>query len=511
MNEKKGLLNKLLMILVFLSLVLVLLGKGDTDFDYNALDQYIEKAVRDFELVGLAIAVVKDNQVVLCRGYGLEKVDTNEKITANSLFNIASCTKAFTAACLGILVNEGKVKWDDRVIDYLPEFRLSDPYITRELTLKDLLCHRAGLATFDGDLLWYETDYDDMEIIRRLRYIPIKKQFRSEFGYQNNLYLAAGEVIKRITGMDWSEFLTSRILQPLDMTTTRTAGKSLGEDQHTAYPHVGNKIYPRYLRKPHAAASLFSCVTDMSHWLQMLLDQGKWKDQQILEPEILEELFSPQIVVPVSSFDKENGTHFRTYGLGWGVSDYYGEKIVEHSGGMPGYVSKIVLVPDKKLGFVILTNNENSLTNVLRYHILDLFLDHKPKDWAQEFLEKNKRHDTYIQDQEAKRQKERIKRTRPSLKPEDYTGQYEDQMYGTAEIVLQKKQLLLTLLPSREVFTSKMEHWHYDTFKVVFKDEFLPPGYVTFQFDSHGQVTGFTIDLPNPDFHFKNLYFKKLK
>ncbi|MCK4766255.1 MAG: serine hydrolase [Candidatus Aminicenantes bacterium] len=502
----------LLLAFLFFVLSFVLHAGAAQDIDYAALDKYIGKTVKDFEVVGLSIAIVKDGAVVFDKNYGCKDYEKKDKVGGNSLFNIASCSKAFTAACIGILVQEGKLAWKDKVIDYLPEFRLSDPYITRELTIKDLLCHRSGLETFGGDLLWYETGYDSKEIIRRMRYIPVKRQFRSEYGYQNNMYIVAGAVIEKVSGKSWGEFLSEKILQPLEMKTTRFSGKQVDEKMDVAYPHIGQKKYPRWIQPENPAASLFSSSSEMANWIRMLLDGGKWKDRQILESGTIAELFSSQTIRRVSSFAKKNGTRFRAYGLGWGLYDYYGEKIVEHSGGMPGYISKVMLVPDRNLGVVILTNNMKYLTTVLRYKILDLFLQRDgKKDWAAEFLEIEKKYEKRRQARQEKRAAERVKRTRPALKLKEYVGVFEDRMYGKAEVVFKEKKLFLTLLPTKEVFTSRMEHWHYNTFRVKFKDDFLPDGYVTFGFDSHGKVTGFKIDLPNPDFHFRNLDFKKAK
>ena len=512
MKKTRELFSKLPFILLFFLLPFLL--QAQESIDYDALDRYIAKGVNDFEVPGLAIAIVKDGKVVFKKGYGSRDCSKeNDPVTCDSLFNIASCSKAFTTAAIGILVEEGKLEWDDKVIEYLPEFRLSDYYITQELTVRDLLCHRSGLETFGGDLLWYETGYDDNEIIKRLRHIPIKRQFRSQYGYQNNMYLVAGEVIKRVSGKTWGEFLTEKILLPLDMKTTLVSGKSFNQNMDIAYPHIGKKRYPRWIRKTNAAASLFAGVSEMANWMRMFLNNGKWKDRQILKQETIEELFSPQIARRVRSYLRKRGTRFSAYGLGWWIMDYHGERIIEHSGGMPGYISKVTLVPGKNLGVVCLINSMASLTTALRYKILDTFLeiDNNEKDYLKEYLAGDKRHGEYLQTAREKRAKERVKRTKPSLKPKAYTGIFEDRVYGKAEIVEKKGKLILTLLPTKEVFTSPMEHWHYDTFRIKFKDEFLPDGFVTFSFDSHAKVTGFKIDLPNPDFHFKNLNFVKIK
>ncbi|MCP5107046.1 MAG: serine hydrolase, partial [bacterium] len=386
---------------------------------------------------------------------------------------------------------------------------LEDPYITRHLTIRDILSHRTGFGTFDGDLLWYRTDYGNEEIIRRMQYLPITKRFRDEFGYQNNMYITAGEVVRKVSGLTWGEFLKRKILEPLEMKTSRACSQLLEKGMNVARPHVEGKTYPFYVQRSNAAASIYSSIDEMSNWMRMLLNGGKWKDRQILKPGTVEMLFTPQMVFPTSPFMKKNGTHFRTYALGWGAWDYYGNKVVEHSGGMPGYISRVTLVPGKKLGIVILTNNLNGAASPLRYKILDLFLTGKQTDWKKTFLEMQEKQEKRGKERKAKREKERVKGTRSSLELGKYAGQYEDRVYGKAEILMEQETLTLTLLPSKDVFTSKMEHWHFDTFRIRFKDAFLPDGFVTFEFDSNGAVTGFKIDLPNPDFHFHHLHFKK--
>ena len=478
--------------------------------DFQALDQYIDKAVKDFELTGLAISIVKDRDMVFQKGYGLKNANTQEAMTTSALFNIASCSKAITAACIGILVKEGQLNWKDKVIDYIPEFRLSDPYITKELNITDILCHRSGLATFDGDLLWYGTQYDNQEIIKRMRYLPVRNDFRSEYGYQNNMYIIAGEIIYKITGMTWSDFVYNKIFRLLGMTESRTCGIHVTDNQDLAHPHLNGQLRQPQMSKPNPCGSIFSSVEEMSHWMIMLLNGGSWNGQQILDASIIEKLFSAQISLGVSPLLKQNGTHFRAYGLGWRLFDYSGKKIVEHDGGMPGYISKVTLVPEEKLGVVMLTNDMNSLTLPLRLKILDEFLNDSQKDWAKEFLELEKNRKEITEKQKSDRLAKRVKNTSPSLELAKYTGIYHDLMYGDARIEIVNKELNLTLLPAKDLFVSNMEHWHFDTFRIQFKDEFLPEGFVTFFFNSDAEITGFKIDLPNPDFHFYNLDFKKI-
>ena len=481
------------------------------DVDFQALDRYIDNAVEDFELSGLALSVVKDGSVVFSRGYGYKNLETKEPMTTTALFNIASCSKAFTAACIGMLVTEQKLHWQDKVIDTIPEFRLADPYITKELNIRDILSHRSGLATFVGDLLWYETDYDNPEIIRRMRYLPIQNDFRSQFGYQNNMFMIAGEIIEEITGKTWSEFLVERVFLPLDMTESRSCSKHITAGQDIAMPHLNRKSQPLAIYDPNPAGSIYSSVDEMSHWITALLNGGNWNGQQILAQEMIETLFTPHTILPVSAQMKNNGSHFNTYGLGWFLFDYSGRKIVEHDGGMPGYISKVTLVPEENLGFVILTNDMNNLTGALRYRILDAFLNDQEKDWAAEYLEMRQKYEEAKEKQTSDRYAKRIEDTEPSLEPVAYTGVYTDKAYGNAQIEMENKHLKQTLLPTEEKFVSRMEHWHFNTFRIKFKDEFLPEGFVTFRLNTDAEITGFSIDLPNPDFHFYNLDFKKIE
>lgn len=482
----------------------------EKEVDLEALDQYIDKAVKDFELPGLAIGIVYENELIFAKGYGVTDVKTKAPVTPNSIFAIASCSKAFTAASLGMLVEDGKIKWDDKVVDYLPEFQLHDPYVTANLTIRDLVCHRAGLATFDGDLLWYQSGYDREEVIRRIRHLPLKNDFRVQFGYQNVMYLVAGEVIEEVMEMTWDEYIDQYVFKPLGMDASTTSIDRLVDDMDLAQPHIdGKRIDVINWDNSGPAASINSNITDLSKWVMMWLNNGKYNDYEMLKSSSIKTLWSTQLPLPVSSFDEVNGTHFKGYAMGWNTMDYSGVKVISHSGGLPGYISKVTLVPEKKLGIIILTNDMTWLPDALNYKVLDTYLTERDRNWAGEFLEYYKAYEKRKEEAEVEKQNSREKNTSPSQKFKDaYTGTFEDNMYGQAKITLNKDELTLSLLPT-PVFTGKLEHWHHDTFKVVFEDPFLPAGYVTFNFNSDGKVTSFTIDLPNPDLHFFNLEFKK--
>ncbi|MFO7445488.1 MAG: serine hydrolase [Ignavibacteriaceae bacterium] len=478
--------------------------------DYGKLDAYINKAVQDFNIPGLAVGIVKNGQIVFSKGYGLRNTETGDPVTPETIFGLASVSKAFTAACIGILVDEGKINWDDKVTDHLSWFKLHDPYVTRELTVRDLLCHRSGLATFDGDLLWYATDYSREEIVKRISLLPLKNGFREKYGYQNVMYITAGEVIKAVTGKTWDEFVQERIFTPLNMSSSNTSTSEYSSGKNWSFPHIEGKPL-RFLDYDNSgpAASINSSVNDLLNWLMMWLNKGKFNDTLILSEAAISVITSPHLVLNSGQGNEIMGTHFRNYGLGWALYDYSGRKIIEHSGGLPGVHTKAAIVPEDSLGIVILSNQINFLINPLLKKILDYHLNDKDVDYAAEALQNFNKYLAETEEKRKKKEESRIKETFPSLLLKEYAGLYEDKMYGKAEVTFSGSELILTLLPTKELFTSKMEHWHYNTFRIKFADPFLPEGLVTFDFNPDGNISGFKIDLPNPDFHFYNLNFKK--
>ncbi len=500
----------------FLSILIILLAiqfnySQENDSSRKQLENLVKEAYQTFQPTGLAVAVIKNGEVRYYT-HGIRSSETNEPVTKKSVFNIASCTKAFTAVSLSILVNEGKVSWDDKVKDYIPEFNLKDPYVTRELNLADILSHRSGLTTFTGDLLWYHTDYSNEEVMRRMRFLPVENDFREDFGYQNNMYMLAGEIIEKVTGKTWAEFVKERILKPLEMKNTTPSNDEITPDIEVAYPHLNGdqvSLYDFTATKP--AASIHSSVEDLSLWVQMLLNKGNYGGKEIIEEAAIDDCFKPQTLLNVSKQQKEQGIHFRGYGFGWSMYDYHSAKIIEHNGGMPGYISKITLIPEENLGFVILNNGfEVFVHNALKQEIIDFYLNETDRDWIEKFAKEKENYIEKKKEKDTKRINSRVENTSPALSLNKYTGEYKDKMYGNAKIQKIGEEISLTLEPAGEIFTSPMSHWHYDTFRIDFKDPFLPFGLVTFDFDSDGNVVGFKIDLPINDFHFNNLYFKKL-
>lgn len=475
------------------------------------LTELIEASFNTFKPTGLSVAIVKDGQVVLAKGWGSANAETNVPAASSSLYNIASCSKAFTAAAIGLLVEEGKLRWEDKVRDHLPDFQMSDPYITANLTIRDLLCHRSGLGTFDGDLLWYGTDYTDEEIVAHIRHLPIRQEFRSEFGYQNNLYTVAGLVIKKVSGKTWSEFVAERLFKPLEMNSSSPSNDELSPTAQIARGHLDGKVQPIYdYEGGKPAASIYSSVDDLTHWVRMWLDGGKWNGKQILSPATMRTMLSSQTVQGVSPVWQGWGVHFRSYALGWGLMDYAGKKVVEHNGGMPGYISKVMLVPEAGLGIVVLNNGNDGLVNdAIRFKVLDHYFGGGTQDWDKTFKVFADQGNAGQKTETAARLGSRIPNTQPSLPNAAYVGSYFDKTYGEVKVEASGDGLTFTMMPTKELFTGKMEHFHYDTWKVEFRDPFLPFALVSFELGPKADVKGFKIDLPNGDFHFYQLDFKR--
>jgi len=498
----------------WLAVILVCLtftGKAQQTVDLEALNAYIENAVQQFDVPGFAVGIVKDGELVFSKGYGVAVAGGADSITPHSVFGIASLTKAFTAAALAQQVEQGRLNWDDKVSKILPDFRMNDSYVTRNITVRDLLCHRSGLATFDGDLLWYQTSYSRAEVVKRIRYLEPKQEFRSEFGYQNVMYIAAGMVLEKVSGETWDDYIGAHFFDALDMDQSCTSIKELEPQWKVAQPHIdGQRVALGNYDNSGPAASINSNVDDMSQWMLCWLNGGKHKGEKVLDAKSIESLLAAQTPRKISSFDKLNGIHFKNYALGWNTFDYSGKKVVAHDGGLPGYISKICMVPGEDLGMIILANDMTWLNDALMYKILDCYFNDKTRDWAAEYLEYKKSYDKSKVEQEAILVGERKKGTKPRIKYlDEYEGKYNDQYYGEATVVEVKGKLVLTLEPTKAVFTGTLEHWHDDTFRIAFNDPFLPKGFVHFDYTEAGKVAGFSIELNNPDLHFSNLYFEK--
>lgn len=344
------------------------------------LDAFVSRAMRDWGAVGLAVAVVKDGQIVFAKGYGERTLGSGQVVDTQTVFAIGSTTKAMTAAALGMLVDEGKVRWDDPVTKYLPDFALFDPWVTRELTVRDLLTHRAGVG--NADFLWYETGLPTPEILRRMRRVKPAYSLRAGFIYQNVMYAAAGEVIRAASGMPWAEFVRTRILTPLDMTRTVTSLDASARQANVAAPHFRIDDTVRVIRNASVdgvapAGAIWSSVGDMAKWTRFMLDSGTVNGRHLLQPATWRELLTPQTMVPPAGFyptAQRTHPHWTTYALGWFQQDYDGRAVSFHTGSIDGMVAILGMIPDERLGVYVLANLDHvELRHAIMLKVFDLW------------------------------------------------------------------------------------------------------------------------------------------
>lgn len=460
------------------------------------LDAYVERAMRDWHVPGLAIAVVKDDSVVYARGFGVREVGKPDRVDTHTIFAIGSNTKSFTATATGIMVDRKKMRWDDKVTKYLPGFQLFDPYVTREMTIRDALSHRSGLGR-RGDMLWYGSRYGRDEILRRIRYLKPNSSFRSEFGYQNIMFLAAGQALAAAAGKSWDEVITSELFRPLGMTESNTSVDSLRGKPDVATPHSidGATVTPipwRNIDNVAPAGSINSSVSDMTHWLRMQLANGSYGGMEIISAKSLAESHSPQTIIASPPDSLFPSRHFSLYGFGWVLQDYRGRELVWHNGGIDGMLSEMRLVPEEKLGIIILSNAEgHDMNPAIAYRIMDAYLGAPARDWSSIFLAQQKEALAKQAEAEKKMEAARVSGTRPSLPLERYAGTYADSMYGSATVKLENGKLVLAYGPS---FEGELEHWHFDTFRAHWRDERMGKAFVTFALDARGKVAGMDVE-----------------
>ena len=460
-------------------------------------DEYVNKALKDWGVPGLAIAIVKDDRVVLAKGFGVRELNKPAPVDEHTLFAIGSSSKAFTAASIAMLVDEGKLKWDDPATKHLPGFQLFDPYSTRELTITDLLSHRSGLTR--GDMLWYASSYDRSEVLRRVRYLKPSWSLRSRYGYQNIMFLAAGQVIPSITGKTWDEFIRDRIFTPLGMKSSTTSIKAFTTSANVATPHskINDKIQAvswRNIDNIAPAGSINSNVEDMAQWVRLQLGGGMYQNQRLLSAAAIKEMQTPQTIIRLEGMQANlyPEAHFLTYGLGWFLSDYRGKKVVEHGGAIDGMRAAVAMMPEEKLGLVILSNlHGNVLPVALMYKIFDIYLNAPPRDWSADMLKVRNTLEEQAKAAEKKAESERVQGTSPSLALEKYAGTFQSDMYGETKVTLENNKLVLRFGPN---FTGDLQHWHYDTFRVVWRDPMQGKGFVNFRLNTQAKVEVINIE-----------------
>jgi CubicO group peptidase (beta-lactamase class C family) len=463
--------------------------------DLVAFDKYVANAARDWRIPGMAIAVVKGDSLVFAKGYGVIEIGKPAPATEHTRFAIGSTTKAMTVASLAMLVDEGKLKWDDRVIDYFPDFQLYDSYATRELTVRDLLTHRTGVP--GTDLLWAlpENQYSLDEMMRRLRYVKPSSSFRSQWEYENVMYAIAGGLVAKISGMPWETFVRTRIFAPLGMNESITLVSEAIGKPNVAVPHdvvrdTVKVVRVRTTDAVAAAGSVWSSVSDMSKWMRFMLDSGRLGDKRLIQPATFREIVAPQIRAPESQYPALELAQPRlfTYALGWFVEEYNGETVWMHTGSIDGMSAIIGLLPARHVGVYVLANLDHAeLRHALIYKVFDMYNppSTKARDWSRDVKALfDARHAASRAAAKAAAAKGGAN-VPASLPLDRYVGTYVDSTYGNVEITMRDSALYARFV---KFDIGALEHTTYESFKSRKDDPMEGSTEVTFVPDGSGQV-----------------------
>lgn len=502
-----------------------------------SFDAYVDNVRKTFDVPGIAVAIVRDGEVVLAKGYGVRDVESGQPVGPDTLFAIASNTKAFTAASLEMLADDGKLKMDDRVIDHLPWFQMSDPYVTREMRIRDLLAHRSGLSLGAGDLLyWPTTTYSNREVAERLRHVPIKGGFREQYAYDNILFGVAQLVIEQVGGMPYEQFLRTRIFAPLGMDRTRFNSDKLepGDDVATGYAkaQIQNGVSKKLQPAPRmtwsnvaGAGGIYSSVNDMARWVRVQLDGGVISGEGEQAKRLFTEarqrsMWTMLTPIPVSKPAVPELAaampNFAGYGEGWNLSDYRGRKLVWHTGGWPGMVSRVTLVPEQKLGVIVLTNQEvGAAFHAVTLRALDDALGIAPTDWTAAYAAALAKSRGKADESWKKHLAARDAKSKPSLPLSAYAGTYRDPWYGDVTIAMEQGKPVMRFSRTADL-VGTLEYWQHDTFIVRWRQRWLnADAFVNFDLDEDGKIAGATMKAVSPltdfSFDFQDLDLRRVE
>lgn len=512
----------------FLFLLVILLQTHAQPLSGKAIDSLVERSMKAFDVPGIAVGVIKDGKLVHAKGYGVRSLNTRQPMDENTLFGIASNSKAFTAASLGLLVDEGKIHWDDKVRDYIPEFKLYSPYVTEEFTIRDLLTHRSGLGLGAGDLMFFpdSSDFKLKDIIYNLRFLKPVSGFRTKYDYDNNLYIIAGEVVARLTGKSWDDFVTERILQPLGMQKTATCFDRLTDKTNVIDGHapVNDKVQViarSSMAVGHSAGGLNSNITDLAKWVSLLLNGGMLTDgsgKRLFSDKVARELWAPQTIIPVNGPGSYN-THFSAYGLGFFLSDVAGYKQVTHTGGLEGMVTQITMIPEIGLGIIVLTNQqEGGAFSCITNQIKDGYLGKKGIDWVKRFSDNRKQglaEAKHITDSIWQEIAAVQKTGKPAADINMLIGTYRDAWLGDVLISVKNGKPWFDSKRSPKL-TGELLPYKGNTFVVKWRDRSMDAdAFVNFSLDQEGRGAGITMRAISPltdfSYDFHDLEFRRVK
>jgi CubicO group peptidase (beta-lactamase class C family) len=488
----------------FLFLLLLIFGfnhflSGQQKANNNKLDSMIVQGMSDWKVPGLAAIVVKDGEVVFQKTYGVKNLESKEPVDGNTLFNMASTTKAVVAIAMGMLVDDGKLNWDDKVVDHLPYFKLSDPYITADARIKDLLTHNLGIG--NADALWTVDSLTTRETIRKFQFAKKAYPLRGGFTYQNIMYAVAGEVIAAASGKPWNEFVAERIFNPLEMNRTQALASAIFNVGNYVTPYADDpedglvKVDYGFSDQIGPAGMICSSANDISKYLTFLVNNGVHKSDTLVSPKTFKYLFEPQSFLgssgtyPTNALTKPN---WNTYGMGWFQQDYKGHKLDFHTGSLFGLVAIAGIMHDKKVAVYVFANLDHAeLRHAILYKALDLYgFNDDSRDWHTEVFNLYDGFKKKNIEASKKKISERVNGTKPSLPQEGYEGSYTNQMLGTAKISLVDTKLRVNL---NNFISYDLEHWHFNTFMTNKDPRFLEKLSVHFELNTDGKINQFEL------------------
>ena len=514
---------------IFAALLSLINGVAQTQpISANQIDSLTELVLKTFNVPGIAVGVVKDGKLIHAKGYGIANLATGKKVDENTLFGVASNSKAMTAALLGQLVDEGKIKWDDKVTDYVPEFKMYDPYVTEAFTIRDLLTHRSGLGLGAGDLMMFPdgSNFTRKDIIHNLRYLKPVSAFRTKYDYDNNLYIVAGEVAERASGIKWEDLVEQKIMKPLGMKSSAASLYRLKDNSNAIRPHapVEGKLQVLdidWSESANAAGGIWSNITDWSKWVIVQMNHGKYGDglkQNIFSEEVHEETWSPQTIIKAGTTAPYN-THFAAYGLGWFLSDVKGYKQVTHTGGLAGIVTQVVMFPELQLGILVFTNQQSGAAfNAISRTIQDSYLGISGYNWVKlmkERVDKGEAEAKKINDEITASTKAQAAKSTTVFNIDQYAGTYRDYWFG--DIVISNKNGKAWFESKRSPkLNGEIFPYKENTLIVRWTDRSMDAdAYLMFTTDMDGKPSGLTMKAISPltdfSFDFHDLDLKRVK
>ena len=455
-------------------------------------DQWVSDGLEEWGIPGITVGLVKDGEVILTQGYGIKKLSSGEPIDEHTQFGIASVSKHMTATALGILVDRGEIEWDDRVIDHVPWFQLSDPHATATVTIRDLLTHQVGIGRMLGNRLQFMTKRGTEELLYRMRYHDFEQPFRSQYVYSNVMYTLAGHIIKEVTGLEFGEFLEEELFGPLGLSRTVSSINDLDEE-NAAWPHQEIKgevveIPRRNWDNAAPAGGVNSTAADMARWMKFQLGTpGSYGDTELVSAETMQAIQTPKVSQNIGSVTAPQ----RSYGFGLSITEYNGQRVLSHGGATDGFNTVFMIFPELELGVIVITNTFSSFQQAVARTLIDHHLDSPGEtDWnnlyRQNYLANYDRNMERREEFEAKRESG----TSPTKPIIEYTGTYSNELYDNADVFLENGQLAIRFWDD-EHMTADLEHWHHDTFRVVWHNHALREDLLSFRLGFDGDVESF--------------------